>query len=770
LWRIGARGGRLDGAASVPDDRRVSAAAPTRALKDSGSRVDHPPVRGILRSAIARRSTTIDARERELAGRVGGALYIAGAIITAGVLLGTDLAVRRPGALAAIAVLGLVWGAASLWVIEWTRRSPWLLVAGTLAGLGVAGFGIWCTGGAESPLRLQVLFVVVYAAYFLSAPVAVVAAVSAAAIACAPLLVGVDQADSRIVQAGVEILTLMSVTVVMVLASTVLRRARRDAELLALQQRSLRSIATGVAREEPLPATLDRAARKAVALLDCDGASVMRFHGDRTTVMAVCTVGTAPSLAVGTTLPLRPDGEYARLRSHHEPVRVDAYPRSHRSQVARLGYGSFVAVPIVVAGEPWGALSASTIRPGGCPADAADRLADIADVIALGVSADTARRRLTDQALTDPLTGLANRRAFQERLEAEVRRAGRHGHPLTLAVMDVDGFKAINDRAGHAAGDAALVAVAAALCAATRAEDVVGRLGGDEFAVLLPEASALDAMRAIDRARPELAGTAVAGGPPVAFSAGICALAHAADVEDLLRLADTALYLAKAHGRGLSWIYDPDVAAEVSAEDRLRSRRRTDALAGLQALARAIDAKDHGTREHSARVADLAAALAARMGWAPSGWRCCTRRPWCTTSARSASPTPSCSSRGGSRRGVRAGQAPRRARRPDHRRGAHARAGRLGARPPRAHGRHGLPRRPARRRDPEGAAILAVADAFDAMTVSRPYGVPLTLEDGLRECRRAAGTQFRRDVVEALLAVHWDVAPGGRAGAGARAR
>jgi diguanylate cyclase (GGDEF)-like protein/putative nucleotidyltransferase with HDIG domain len=332
-----------------------------------------------------------------------------------------------------------------------------------------------------------------------------------------------------------------------------------------------------------------------------------------------------------------------------------------------------------------------------------------------------------------------------------------------MAVLDVDAFKATNDSAGHAAGDAALRSMAAALRAATRAGDVVGRLGGDEFAILFPEAGALDAMRAIERARATLAGPQPAGVPAVAFSAGICDLEQAVDAESLMRRADAALYLAKEHGRGLSWIYDHHVAAEISAEDRLASRRRTDALAGLQALARAIDAKDHGTREHSARVAELAAALARRLDWPQRRVELLHEAAVVHDVGKIGVPDAVL---------LKSGRL-----NPDEYEQVKHHAA-LGAQiidgvltPEQVGWVRGHHERcdgagyPDGLRDadiPEGAAILAVADAFDAMTASRPYGVPLTVPEGLAECSRAAGTQFRPGIVAALLAMQADAAPAAR--------
>jgi diguanylate cyclase (GGDEF)-like protein len=155
-------------------------------------------------------------------------------------------------------------------------------------------------------------------------------------------------------------------------------------------------------------------------------------------------------------------------------------------------------------------------------------------------------RELSFLADHDPLTRLLNRRAFVDRLEAEVARASRYGRGFSLVVSDLDGFKSVNDRLGHQAGDAALQAFAKTIEAALRKSDTAFRIGGDEFAMLLAEASEEDAREVIDRVRDRLDMTASFG---VASCPG-----DAADAQSLFRLADEALYQAKRSGTGLQFV------------------------------------------------------------------------------------------------------------------------------------------------------------------------------------------------------------------------
>jgi diguanylate cyclase (GGDEF)-like protein len=163
------------------------------------------------------------------------------------------------------------------------------------------------------------------------------------------------------------------------------------------------------------------------------------------------------------------------------------------------------------------------------------------------------RDRVTREAAlarTDVLTGLFNRRGFLEGGAREIARSARTGRPLTLALIDVDGFKEVNDLRGHEAGDDLLVLLASALRGATRAVDVCARLGGDEFAVLLPETEATSVDAVLDRVRLVLAEAAVENESPVTVSLGAATFSRPpASVDEMMRVADRMLYEVKAAGR-----------------------------------------------------------------------------------------------------------------------------------------------------------------------------------------------------------------------------
>ncbi|TAM78633.1 MAG: bifunctional diguanylate cyclase/phosphodiesterase [Chloroflexota bacterium] len=164
-------------------------------------------------------------------------------------------------------------------------------------------------------------------------------------------------------------------------------------------------------------------------------------------------------------------------------------------------------------------------------------------------------------ALIDPLTGLGNHRAFQETLGRELAQARRHRYPVTLMLLDLDDFKQVNDRAGHASGDAILSSFGLLLTGGVRRGDGAFRIGGDEFAVVMPhtdgDGAEIVARRLLSTALEPGAGTAPRRAP-ISFSAGIASAPdHGTVAGELSARADAALYWGKRHGRTTVEMYDP---------------------------------------------------------------------------------------------------------------------------------------------------------------------------------------------------------------------
>ncbi|MGA8217549.1 MAG: GGDEF domain-containing protein [Solirubrobacterales bacterium] len=194
-------------------------------------------------------------------------------------------------------------------------------------------------------------------------------------------------------------------------------------------------------------------------------------------------------------------------------------------------------------------------------------------------------RRVAEQAVTDPLTGLWNRRHMAETLDREVSRTRRFGHPISLIILDVDDFKQINDREGHLQGDLVLEKVADLVRAGTRSIDVAARYGGDELAVILVETDREGALILGERLAERMRGAEVprrdGGSMGVTISLGVATIPDsAADVESLVDAADRALLRAKRAGKNqirAAPATNPGGGSEEGSRprgDRLRARER----------------------------------------------------------------------------------------------------------------------------------------------------------------------------------------------------
>jgi diguanylate cyclase (GGDEF)-like protein len=155
-----------------------------------------------------------------------------------------------------------------------------------------------------------------------------------------------------------------------------------------------------------------------------------------------------------------------------------------------------------------------------------------------------------EDALTDHLTGLANRRRFERLLEKEVSRTSRYGHAFCLLMLDIDYFKQVNDNYGHEAGDEVIKSLAKTLQEGTRGVDLAARIGGEEFAIILTETNLESALEVAERLRVAIRGIQVAGVGQIAASFGVAECPSSAQTaRELLATADAALYRAKREGR-----------------------------------------------------------------------------------------------------------------------------------------------------------------------------------------------------------------------------
>jgi diguanylate cyclase (GGDEF)-like protein len=164
----------------------------------------------------------------------------------------------------------------------------------------------------------------------------------------------------------------------------------------------------------------------------------------------------------------------------------------------------------------------------------------------------TTNAQLAELSRTDPLTGIANRRAFEEELDERFEVARRYNRPLSMVMIDIDYFKDTNDAYGHPAGDEVLRSVARVIRKGSRQTDVVARYGGEEFAVILPETPLFEGLQFAEKIRAMVAAEDLGGMPPrITVSLGVATMGHTmfSTATDLVAASDAALYRAKEKGR-----------------------------------------------------------------------------------------------------------------------------------------------------------------------------------------------------------------------------
>jgi diguanylate cyclase (GGDEF)-like protein/putative nucleotidyltransferase with HDIG domain len=362
-------------------------------------------------------------------------------------------------------------------------------------------------------------------------------------------------------------------------------------------------------------------------------------------------------------------------------------------------------------------------------------------------------RQLTEAASTDHLTGLLNRRGFQRVIETELARSARSERPFSLLLGDCDFFKHLNDSLGHQAGDQALIMIGRMLEGDKRRVDVPARIGGEEFALVLPEADHHDAYLTAERLRTRFAEVFASQPIPLTMSFGVATYGlHGTDADSLMRAADEALYAAKALGRDRSVLHSAEIADILAARKDQETNGDDAQLATVVNLAQALDMRDTGTARHSQTVGRLSELMGHELGLSADRIErlrlagllhdigkigvpdSVLKKPGPLTpdERKQMDKHPEIGARilGGSglddiREWVLAHHE-----RPDG---------------------TGYPRRLTDKEIPLEAKILAVGDAFEAMTADRVYRKAIGPEAARNELRACAGTQFDARVVTAFL-------------------
>ncbi len=368
-------------------------------------------------------------------------------------------------------------------------------------------------------------------------------------------------------------------------------------------------------------------------------------------------------------------------------------------------------------------------------------------------------KQLAAAARTDSLTQLANRRELEERFAAELERSTRTARPLSIVVLDLDWFKEYNDRFGHSAGDRVLVLLAQALKRATRTSDVVARLGGEEFGVLAPETDETEAYLLSERLRAEVRSAFARETEKMTISCGVASFPiHGITLGELLHAADRALYEAKESGRDRSVVFK-QAGVEGVEREQVAIERTSPRLASLVSLAEAVDRRK-GSPANSRRVARYAEALARKLRL-PEEESERVRIAALLRDVGEVGVAESILNKDGPldpRERLEVERHPEIGARIV---GA-AQLGRVGEWILTHHERpdgQGYPRGLREHQIPLEGRIVAVADAYAAMTADRPYRRPFSPHRARAELQARAGTQFDHDVVEAFLELDGELDP-----------
>jgi len=327
-----------------------------------------------------------------------------------------------------------------------------------------------------------------------------------------------------------------------------------------------------------------------------------------------------------------------------EPVLANSAVKEPRHSAIHPGTRSAFSLPLKYREDLMGVLSLESLEAHAFSSQDVVTLRTLADQLAIALHNARAYQVALEQAITDGLTGLKTHRYFMEALDREWRRSTRSGHMFSLIMMDLDGFKQVNDRHGHLEGDKVLTAVASLLSDQVRQSNVVARYGGDEFAIMLPETRTEQAEILAERLRGFIEADHYLAAHGVTASFGIATFPlHGPTQEEILRVADTGMYLAK-HQEGnrvrvasltiqsaqADWIeaylgvsMKRMFSTGPEAFDHYLKRFQDIMLKGnagapslldtVTALANAVDAKDHYTQGHSQSVSRIAAQIARHM-------------------------------------------------------------------------------------------------------------------------------------------------------------
>jgi diguanylate cyclase (GGDEF)-like protein len=414
---------------------------------------------------------------------------------------------------------------------------------------------------------------------------------------------------------------------------------------------------------------------------------------------------------------------------------------------------SIVYLPLSVKDQGIGSLILASRRPNAYITKQIKLMEQLALQIATPIENAQLYARLEQKSRVDELTGLFNRRHFEERLKEEVSRHSRYGDVLSLFMLDLDNFKTYNDVYGHPAGDILLSQIGEIIRSSVRSVDQAFRYGGDEFVVILPQTARDDAYVVAERVRDQVAGEMEKKSLTVTCSIGLASNpTDGVTSEELVTVADTALYYAKWTGGNRTYL-SSKVLSEPVDNGEVHGKRN--GLSAVYALASTVEARDSYTYGHSRKVNIYAVALAEAIGLSPDEVSKVSTAALLHDIGKIGIPDKVLNKKG------KLSREDWEAIKSHPRLGANI-VGNIPNLVPCAssilyhHERWdggGYPEGLKGEEIPIEARILAIADSFEAMTSPRIYRLALSLEEVVKELQKGAGLQFDPKLVKVFIGI-----------------
>ncbi len=350
---------------------------------------------------------------------------------------------------------------------------------------------------------------------------------------------------------------------------------------------------------------------------DIDWAAIGIVDGDELYVSAL-SGNVASPWQIGESIPLKGTGTEWVCQESKSLYEADL-ARYHRfwtgESYLHQGLRSIVYLPLTIKEKSIGSLVLGSLKPDAYSPRQIKLLEHVALQISTPIENAQLYARAEQRARVDELTGLFNRRHFEERLKEEVARHSRYGDMFSVLILDLDNFKTYNDIYGHPAGDVLLHHIGKTIKGAIRGTDQAFRHGGDEFAVILPQAAMDDAYVVAERVRAQIAREMEAKEIAVTCSIGVASYPSDGVISgELVTVADTALYYAKRTGGNRVYL-SSKILSEPAEEAGAYARHN--GLSAIYALVRIVEARDQYTYDHSRKVNKYAVALAEAIGLSP---------------------------------------------------------------------------------------------------------------------------------------------------------